>query len=165
MTAPAAIQGDYVDLKFIRTRKVAQIVIEIPMEQASTFMTAFGAPRPDGNVPVALARLDVKAGKDEPGMPFDVMAKAGEAIATGARKRSRAQEAGILCGDARFRRFMSEEIEPTEGIAIFDLDMAADAVRRHCGVTSRSRLDTNPAAAQIWDRLADRYYAWLQVAA
>lgn len=79
--------------------------------------------------------------------------------------KSRAQMAGILCADARFRRFLAEDIAPCEGVAVFDLDMAADAVRHFCEVSSRSELDTNDQAQWRWDTLVGHYKAWLAVAA
>ena len=53
----AAFSGDYCDLKFVKTRKVAQITIEIPLEHAAAFVAAFGAPDPVNGVPVGFARL------------------------------------------------------------------------------------------------------------
>ena len=104
----AAISGDYTDLKFIRTRKVCQVVIEIPMEQASAFIAAFGAPRPDGNVPVALAKLDMRATQSP---PADNQPKG--------KKRSRAQEAGILIGD------IFVEVDGVDVIGLSQLELAA----------------------------------------
>ncbi len=52
MTA-AAFQGSYCDMKFIKSRSVAQVVIEIPIEQAAAFVAAFGAPDPAKECPVA----------------------------------------------------------------------------------------------------------------
>lgn len=57
MTAKIVFQGNYSDLKFIRTRGVCQIVVEIPLEDGQRFVAAFGAPSPANEVPVAIARL------------------------------------------------------------------------------------------------------------
>lgn len=149
MTA-AAISGDYTDLKFIRTRKVCQIVVEIPIEQAGAFVEAFGTPRPDGNVPVALAKLDLKATQS----PADNQPKE--------KKRSRAQEAGILCNDARFGAFLCAKWPSTWSASNAD---AAEAVRLICEVGSRSNLDHSERAGRQWDELRGQYLAWLQVAA
>lgn len=148
MTA-AAISGDYTDLKFIRTRKVCQIVVEIPIEQAGAFVEAFGTPRPDGNVPVALAKLDMKATQSP---PADNQPKE--------KKRSRAQEAGILCNDARFQAYLREAFPVTMAN-----NSTANAVREICGVNSRSLLDTSEIAATLWDDLRNSYLAWMEVAA
>lgn len=76
------------------------------------------------------------------------------------KKRSRAQEAGILCNDPRFQTYLREafpitaERHGTEGF-----------VRFICRVPSRSLLDSDEAAAKEWDQLRANYLAWLAVAA
>lgn len=52
-----AFSGDYTNLKFVAGRKVAQIVIEIPLELATDFVSMFGTPNPAEGTPVAIARL------------------------------------------------------------------------------------------------------------
>lgn len=47
MTELAAISGTFADFKLIKTRSVAQLVIEIPIEQSKKAIDAFGFPLPD----------------------------------------------------------------------------------------------------------------------
>lgn len=54
---PAAIRATYSDLKFLKTRKVAQVVLELPIEQAGEFVSLFGAPDPSRETWVAVALL------------------------------------------------------------------------------------------------------------
>lgn len=70
------------------------------------------------------------------------------------KPRSRAQRAGILCGDARFRRFLDENhgVHPVTGA-----DDAAAVVRTLCRVKSRSEFDTDEAAGKRWDWLESAY--------
>lgn len=142
MTAPLA--ATYSDLKFIRTRKVCQLVLEIPIEQAGQVVSLLGAPNPAEEVWCAVARLDPKA----------VEAKPDSAPAT--KPKSRAQMAGILCNDVRFRVFLAENnvlgFHAPKGP-----EDAADWVRRICGVKSRSEFDADPAAAERWDALYAEY--------
>ena len=42
----AAFKATYSDLRFVKSRKVAQIVLELPLEQADGFIQAFGTPNP-----------------------------------------------------------------------------------------------------------------------
>lgn len=42
----AAFKDTYSDLRFVKSRKVAQVVVELPIEEASRFVEAFGAPDP-----------------------------------------------------------------------------------------------------------------------
>lgn len=62
-SAPAdellAAKGDYCGLKFVQGRKVAQVIIEIPIEHANAFVNAFGTPDSANPVKVALARMMV----------------------------------------------------------------------------------------------------------
>ncbi len=65
----AAFSGSYCDLKFIKSRSVAQVVVEIPIEQAAAFIAAFGAPEPSKECPVAIARLDMTKAASEAEKP------------------------------------------------------------------------------------------------
>lgn len=145
MTNAAAIQGDYVDLRFVKGRKVCQVVIELPIEAGASFVAAFGTPNPSNGVPVALARIDPNAKPERKGGKL-------------------AQKAGILCSEGAFRRYLAE-IGEYDGIRMLDLDMAADELRNICGVESRADLDHNEEAARKFKDLEASYKAWMQVAA
>jgi hypothetical protein len=57
MTA-AAFEATFSDFKIIRGRKVAQVVLEVPLEAADTALRVLGGvPRPDAECWVAVARL------------------------------------------------------------------------------------------------------------
>lgn len=150
MTTPQAFQGDYTGLKFVNTRKVAQVVIEIPLEQATAFVAAFGTPDPANGVPLAIARINnilgVKTDKPEPEKK---------------RGGKLAQRAGILCNEGGFIKFLGEK----HFAGISDPADAADMVRGLCGVNSRADLDHNDEAALIFRDLEANYNAWLRVAA
>jgi hypothetical protein len=137
MTA-AAFSGDYVDLRFVKSRKVAQVVVEIPIEQAAAFVAAFGAPNPSTGVPVALARL-AAAQEQQP--------------AKERRKFSElppSQQAAMRCNERDFQTFMDASTP----------DEAAESVRLHCGIRSRAELNSSPEAAAKWDLLEADYFAW-----
>lgn len=57
MTDKAVIQGSYADLKFLKTRSICQLIIELPIEKAQEAIDAFGVPNYGEEVPVAIARL------------------------------------------------------------------------------------------------------------
>lgn len=144
MSAPAAIQGSYADLKFIKGRKVAQVVVEIPIEASDAFLKAFGAPNPAAEVPVALARL--MAGEPE----------AAERPRRRMHDLPRAQQAGIMASDPVFQAFAKEMLK-----AFAKSEQgAAEAIRQWCGVTSRSQIEQSASASDAFDRLCDRYAAW-----
>jgi phage recombination protein Bet len=65
------------------------------------------------------------------------------------------KQAGTLCGDEGFWRYLS-----TKGAPIGNADQAADYVRIACRVASRRELATNEAAAKLWRALVADYRAW-----
>jgi hypothetical protein len=136
----AAMQADYCDLKIIKTRKVIQVVLEIPQEAGDAFIAAFGLPRSDKNVPVAIARLDPTAKAEKP--------KGGKL----------AQRAGIVCGEPAFLQFLLDA-HATE-FRSWSEDPAA-FVRCYARVGSRAELDHRPEAAQKFNNLMAEYNAWL----
>ena len=54
------IQGTYSDYKIVKSRSVAQIIVEIPLETAESFVQMFGMPLPSKEKWVALAMLNEK---------------------------------------------------------------------------------------------------------
>ena len=66
MSDHKVIQGTYSDFKIIKTRSVAQFIIEIPLENASHAIDMFGLPSPECEKWVAVAMLnEVSIRKDE----------------------------------------------------------------------------------------------------
>ena len=138
MAAPAAFQGDYVEIRFIKTRKVAQIWVEIPIEAATAFIAAFGAPNPATTIPVAIARLDTsQAGKPKGG--------------------KLAQKAGILCSEGAFAKFLTE----AKIANCKDNEDCKNAIYHVCEITSRADLDHNETAAAAFKELEASYKAWM----
>lgn len=67
-----------------------------------------------------------------------------------------AQQAGILCSEPAFQRFLTET-----GLApdMTEHD-AADCVRDFCGVISRAEIAPGSKAAELWIDLRGKYEAW-----
>lgn len=153
MNAPAAMQADYCDLRFVKGRKVIQVVLELPIEAGAQFVSMFGTPDPSKTVPVALARIDPNA-KAAP-EPVKERRKWDEL--------SIAQQAGILCAEKGFQTFISERMAPSSvhGNAEITTDDAATYVRRLCGVNSRAHIEDKPEALRIFRDLDASYRAWL----
>jgi hypothetical protein len=159
--ARAAFQGTYADLKFIKTRKVAAITIEIPQEMAQAFVAAFGTPDPASEIPVAIARLDLSQ-KPE---PEPKALPAPERRAWSDLRPS--QQAGIRCGEVAFQKFLKERRTLAWGNASFDdandtdAKRAAECVRDICRVGSRSELDRKETAGAIWSELCTHFDVWM----
>lgn len=172
MTKPAAFSADYVDLRFVKSRKVAQIIVELPIEQATAFVAAFGAPDPSTGVPVAIARLDATKVAAPPTTP-----------AQGAPERdtkpkeprrwpelSPAAQAGIRCGEPAFMQFLLErypaQVKAAQEPNRFQGDdVPANCVRAICEVASRSEILPDTKAAYRWAMLDDEYRAFMRYAA
>lgn len=156
MNAPAAIQGTFADFKLVRGRKVAQFIVEVPIEGADQALKALGGiPNPSTETWVALARLNAK-----PSASSQSDAEPGEA--PGGRRRfnelSPAQQSALKCKDEAFQRFMSE----TGYAASMKEDDVASGVRAFCGIKSRARLNENRAAANLWRTLHGEFQLWMQ---
>lgn len=152
MTQRAAIEGDYADFKIVKTRSVAQLVVEIPIEQAADMVRMFGVPVPGSPVRVAVARLH-----ETP----QIEATAAPANTNGHRswgELSPAQQAGIRCAEPAFQKFLREEGDS----AVSDTESAAAYVRLVCGVHSRAHLTGN--AANLWHGLDARFQTWMHTA-
>jgi hypothetical protein len=152
MTKPAAIKGSFADFRLVKTRKLAQVVIEIPIEEADHALTVLGGlPRSDGERWVAIARL-TKAGADRPSNPADNLGsdtstpiKASPATK---RERTPAERAAFLCTLPEFRKWYGA---PTE-------EAAAHQMRAECGVSSRAQITTNPDAHEAFKRIEDAFH-------
>jgi hypothetical protein len=155
MTNPQAWKGDYTQLKFYPSRGVCAVTVEIPLEEGTAFVAAFGTPLPKSGIPIALARLN----------------KVTEAVSEFAAVESKelkggplAKRAGILCNEKAFWKFLEESTDcgwPPQDLQ--NSENAAFWLRSHCGVSSRAELDHQPSAAKRFHDLEASYRAWLQV--
>ena len=133
------------DFKLVKTRSVAQIVLEVPLEQADAALASLGG---------------LPSFKDERWVAVAPMVA--EPRAKPEKKpKSRAEMAGILCNDPRFTDFLSEFIAPdNEDLSVTNLEWTAARVREYCGVKSRAELNTDPAAAAKWEELMNGFNAY-----
>jgi hypothetical protein len=131
MTDAAVIAGTFADLKTVKTRSVVQMIVEVPIESAGQVVEAFGFPQPGNEVPVAVARLTGTKAPEDKGRSWDNM--------------PRAQQAGILCADRKFQRWLGVDNENT----------AALRVRTKLEVPSRSDIDA--LAPVEWDAMVSDF--------
>lgn len=156
MTDRAAIDGDYADFKLVKTRGVAQFIVEIPIEQAAELVRLFGVPLPDKPVRVAVARL---------GVPPQIEARA-ETTAEAASGREHGPWSSLTptlqsilrCQTPAFWKFLEEQSKVPINVA--NETYAATIVRTACGVNSRASLTGK--AAEKWQAIDARYEAWLR---
>lgn len=142
----AAVAGTFSDVKVIKSRKVCVLSIEVPIEKADEALRILGGiPRPDEERWVGLARLNAGSSNGRTS-DFD-SENAGSSPAPASKKawpdKTAAEQAGILCAEWRFQRFMCADSE----------EEAARRVRAHCGVKSRRDLDDSQRARVLWHGL------------
>lgn len=177
--APSAFQATFSDVRLVKGRKVCQLVFELPLEGADAALSALGGfPRPDREVWVGVARLDLPKGDSEPpkptNEPYHYIIDGNHYVGTGElpesirtkitmpKERRRfedlplPQQAGICCNEPLFWRFLAEE----STFEVSDDVGAARAVREMCHVNSRAEIGEGPVSGNLWRLLRDRYQAW-----
>lgn len=149
MTDQAVISGSYADFKIIKSRGVAQIVIEVPIEQAERAIAAFGLPVGGSEIHVAIARLAIGA-RDTAGHSQADASERAKAIyqASSPGEQARARSI-LLCRDPDFQAW-AEATDEAE---------AATFIRRKCRVNTRAAFATNPAALEQFLALEREYKA------
>jgi hypothetical protein len=163
MTNPQAWKGDYTQLKFYPSRGVCAVTVEIPLEEGTAFVAAFGTPLPKSGIPIALARLN--KGTEAVSEVATVEGKAAQQAREQELKGGPlAKRAGILCGENVFSRFLIETKRAYfNGVSYPKDSDVADFVREYCGVESRAELDHDPEAAKLFHDLEASYRVWLKV--
>lgn len=162
MTAPAAFTASFADFRLVKGRKVAQIVVEVPIEQADHALEVLGGvPRPDAERHVAVARIQIPPGAttgaatgsaaaDHPHPPERSAAPGGAK-----RERTLPEKIGIRCADKRFQKWTAEYVGWPA--AATSAEETAGAVRGWCHVKSRAEILPGTEAAKKWLDLETRF--------
>lgn len=135
------IKGTYSDFKIIKSRKIAQMIIEVPLEAANNLIDMFGLPRPDQEQWVAVAALDLVSSHRN-----DDATKA-------------IQLAGMICRDIEFGKWLKssknmKEVDPDSHESI------ANALRALLGIKSRTDMNNSPDTVTAFNRLIGEYNSW-----
>lgn len=149
MTDAAIIRATYSEWKMVKTRKVLVLSFEVPLEAQAAVMAALGTPMPDAETWVAIARLRQGGAEpvSEPEQPVIEHQHEPELP----KRKSLAQIAGILCSSKAFQKWSGNATS----------DEAAEWLRGHCNITSRSQLDMNEDAAAIFRDMRGDFDAWM----
>lgn len=137
-----AITGTYADFKIVKTRNVAQFIIEVPLESADEAITMFGLPDPHVEKWVAVALLQTNL------------------ITKSERSTQAVQSAGILCGDKRFGEYLKSELRVPEVNPEIP-DSIANGLRALLGIKSRTEFHTNSEAVDAFYRIKGEYDLWV----
>ncbi len=76
------------------------------------------------------------------------------------REMSPAQQAGVLCNDKTFWRYLTEV--RADGFIVRNDEDAAGVIRNECLVNSRAEIIPGTAAANKWRELVRNYRAWIR---
>lgn len=160
MTTPAALAGSYADFKLVKTRAVAQLVIEIPIEQAEAAIKMFGIPMAGTEIPVAVALIDIT-------VPAPAMVEAAamhkKMVALQASERGReaysakdameqaTARACIMCKDLKF------QLWAVKSGTVREPETTADWLRRQLGINSRNEISSDFRAFQSFLALETQF--------
>lgn len=158
MSDTAALSGTFSDFRIVKGRKIAQLVVEIPLEEADRALKILGGvPLPDVERWVAVARLNPERassngktsefGSENEGSTPSARAKPHRRWS----ELPRSQQAAIACHDPQFQAWV------TAGAPDPNEEDAAALVRMECRVDSRRELDTDPVAGRRWDAYYTEY--------
>jgi hypothetical protein len=131
--ASAAFEGSYSDWRIVKGRKVVQIVIEVPLENADhAYQVLGGMPNNGAEAWLAVARL---AGKSRLPAPA---------------QNNVAQQAAMRCDQPKFKEFLVFKNE-------FGPDDPAKWLREYFGVDSRKKINS-----EDWEKFEREYQLWLR---
>ncbi len=136
-----AFPGSYADWKLVKTRGVIQVVFEVPLHEAdAAYQVLGGMPNAAKERWFGIAPLqqleDHAALLDELDDPLP--APSPRQVAP---DKMLAQQAGMVCKDPQFWDFMGASDEA--GVV--------EAVRKACGVRSRSEIKPGTMSGEIWE--------------
>lgn len=138
MSESAILQAEFVDVRPVKSRKVMQLIFEVPIEAADHALSALGGfPRPDQSRYVAIAQLDVK--KDPAAVSH-----------TRWDDKPLSTRAGILCTKKEFQMFLIGEADEDKTIAF---------LKNACRVASRADLVKGSSGGEQFLRIEQSYFA------
>ena len=163
MNAPAAFKAEYADWKLIKSRRVVQIVLEIPLEEANAAHTSLGGmPNPAESLWLGVARLNTELPPTSSNGDVALSPLPGtDGRKPGTQSKawssmSPAQQAGIRCNEPPFHLFLAERY----AVNIRGSIDAVAFVRAHCRVASRADMNADHSAALLWRQLDSEFSTW-----
>lgn len=176
----AAILATFSDLKLIRGRKVAQLIFEVPIEDAQKATNALGFPDPAGEQWYGIARVSTGGqtprhgakGREEgltppvepnPGPAVQGIGpgKGGAALGAAAPPKPNSTRAVMMAKDPEFWEYLRYS-----GLSVVESAEAAEAhLKFLCNVSSKKELNERGKAAEAFERLRRDFQSWRHVRA
>lgn len=145
-----AIRGTYADFKLVKTRQVAQIIIEVPLERAKEVIDLLGLPDYGAEQWVAIAPLETEAVESRAKSAYRDKTPGEQAVA----------RAAILCGKAAFQTWMRVRAQPDQAGWLDGQDHETCTVtrlREAIGVVSRAEIATSDTALATYLAIEGQY--------
>lgn len=153
MSKPAVIRAEFTDYRPVKTRKVLQLVFEVPAEMQTEVFASLGYPIAGISIWCAIARL--AEGASAPAVPESPEPAAPVVKA----KLSRSMLAAILCEENEdFQVWLAKQHPLTWDEYYINGNMLSPAaatatLKNVLCIRSRKELDTDPEAAARFDAL------------
>jgi hypothetical protein len=172
MTDLKVIEATYTEWKMIKTRKVLQLILEIPLERQGDVLIRLGPPMPDREKWVAVALLDelVARGQDpkaqlkgmlERSLEHEARPKdldrslAGKQHYANSSVMEQARDRSIFL--ANHPKFIAWANGVCKSYNIIDHTDAAIFIRERCGVDSRAEIAIDPDAYREFIKMETEY--------
>ncbi len=143
--SPLPVQADFCDLRPVKSRKVMQLIFEVPIEAADSVIASLGGfPRPDQSRWVGIVRLAPAAPKahgDQPPAETPPLKGRWTDLKLPAR-------AALLCKAPEFQKFLATDNEAD----------AAYVLRQRCRVQSRAHIEAGHPSGDRYLKLETEYF-------
>jgi hypothetical protein len=154
----AVIQSDYVMFKPVPSRKVLQIICEIPLEQTGEFLEMFGTPNMETGTPVAIARLTEPGRGSLPSSASgDGSGKAGSPTAQGTPSGEGKGPNSLRPSQDAYRHTLKHGF--MQWLNVASREAAEEKIEKACKVLSLSTLDTDEFAKTSWATMKAQFQA------
>ena len=153
MTDHRIIQARYATWRPVQSRKLLQLVFEVPLEKQGEVLKYLGAPLPDRDIQCAIAVLNGEAGAND---LQQVSEKPTSEVPASPPKRKfedlpLTQQAVLLCKREAFQRYIQVENE----------EAAKEWLCDHLGISSRSEIENSFNKTENFKDLYGRFQDWL----
>lgn len=154
-----AFRATFSDMKLVKTRQVAQLIFEIPVEDFDqAYEILGGVPVPGKERWFGIAALKAPRAEKASPAPRQSVPKP-----DGAKREWRelpaSQQAGIRIDEPAFGAYLKEQ-HPDEWHETGDADACLKMILR---IESKTEIKTDPKRTMLWRQLDDSYQAWKQV--
>lgn len=159
MTEPAAILATFSDVKLIKGRKVAQLIFEIPLEQAHSALNVLGMPQTEVDVWCGIAKL-----KSKPQTQLSTASTDGGAVRESAdappspKPNPHIKRFMALANDTGFWNFLRRKY----GHVVKDAHDAEVLLKAMCEISSKTQLTDDSPATSYLRSLATEFNAWMR---